>query len=122
SSSRRCGRTRGTGARCSHRTRRVSSRRSRSAEGTTMTLTTKLALGAAAALLIGVTTATADYHTHPELKPSSRSGQALQKNPLPDPGHIEARENYSSDCQPPYWDLPATEQHHVLVLAASVRI
>src|SRR5438876_11024418 len=118
SSSRRDGRTRGTGARCSRRTRRVFSRRSRSAEGTIMTLTTTMKLGAAATLLVGVTTATADYHTHPELKPSSRCGTALQKNPLPNPGNIESLENYTTDCQPLYWDLPATVQLHVPVRAA----
>ena len=87
-----------------------------------MTLTTKLALGAAATLLIGVTTATADYHTHPELKPSSRCGAALQKNPLPDPGNIESLENYTTDCQPLYWDLPATVQLHVPVRAEYDRV
>src|SRR2546425_531112 len=83
-----------------------------------MTLTTRMTLGAAATLLIGVTTATADYHNHPELKPSSRCGTALQKNPLPNPGNIDSLENYTTDCQPLYWDLPATVQLHVPVRAA----
>src|SRR5439155_76066 len=77
-----------------------------------------MTLGATATLLIGVTTATADYHTHPELKPSSRCGTALQKNPLPNPGNIESLENYTTDCQPLYWDLPATVQLHAPVRAA----
>ena len=84
-----------------------------------MTLTTTMKVGAAvAALLIGVTTVRADYHTHPELKPSNRCGTALQKNPLPNPGNIESLENYTTDCQPLYWDLPATVQLHVPVRAA----
>src|SRR2546426_8370484 len=88
-----------------------------------MTRTTTMKLGAAAAtLLMGVTTATADYHTNPELKPSSRCGTALQKNPLPDPGNIESLENYTTDCQPLYWDLPATVQLHVPVRAEYDRI
>src|SRR2546427_10413397 len=87
-----------------------------------MPLTTMRRLGAAATLRMGVTTATADYHTHPELKPSSRCGTALQKNPLPDPGNIESLENYTTDCQPLYWDLPATVQLHVPVRAEYDRI
>src|SRR5438128_5584195 len=84
-----------------------------------MTRTTTMKLGAAAATpLMGVTTATADYHTNPELKPSSRCGTALQKNPLPNPGNIDSLENYTTDCQPLYWDLPATMQLHVPVRAA----
>src|SRR2546428_7641038 len=83
-----------------------------------MTLTTTMRLGAAASLLIGVTTVRADYHTNPELKPSSRCGTALQKNPLPNPGNIDSLENYTTDCQPLYWDLPATVQLHVPVRAA----
>src|SRR5437660_1533436 len=83
-----------------------------------MTLTTTMRLGAAATLLIGVTTSTADYHTNPELKPRRRYGTALQKNPLPNPGNIESLENYTTDCQPLYWDLPATVQLHVPVRAA----
>src|SRR5207249_7403774 len=120
SSSRRCARTPGTGERCSPRTRRVFSRESRSAEvgGTTMMRTRPMTLGATATLLIGVTTATADYHTHPELKPSSRCGTALQKNPLPNPGNIESLENYTTDCQPLYWDLTATVELHAPVRAA----
>src|SRR3989442_7346134 len=82
-----------------------------------MTLTARRTLGGAATLLIGVPTATADYHNHPELKPSSRCGTALQKNPLPNPGNIESLENYTTDCQPLYWDLPATVQLHVPVRA-----
>src|SRR5439155_211348 len=87
-------------------------------EGTTMTRTRPMTLVAAATLLIGVTTAMADYHTNPELKPSSRCGTALQKSPLPNPGNIESLENYTTDCQPLYWDLPATVQLHVPVRAA----
>src|SRR6266478_6459456 len=69
-----------------------------------MTRTTTMKLGAAAAtLLMGVTTATADYHTNPELKPSSRCGTALQKNPLPNPGNIDSLENCTTDCQPPLY-------------------
>src|SRR2546422_11167772 len=83
-----------------------------------MTLTTRMTLGAAATLLIGVTAAMADYHTNPELKPSSRCGTVLQKNPLPNPGNIESLENSPTDCQPLYWDLPATVQLHVPVRAA----
>src|SRR2546428_214489 len=83
-----------------------------------MTLTTTMRLGAAASLLIGVTTVRADYHTNPELKPSSRCGMALQKNPLPNPGNIDSLETYTTDCQPLYWDLPATVQLHVPVRAA----
>src|SRR2546426_8982373 len=83
-----------------------------------MTRTTTMKLGAAATLLIGVTTSTADYHTNPELKPSSRCGTALQKNPPPNPGNIESLETYPTDCQPLYWDLPATVQLHVPVRAA----
>src|SRR5207247_7563347 len=91
-------------------------------EGTTMTRTRPMTPGAAATLLIGLTTATADYHTNPELKPSSRCGTALQKNPLPDPGNIESLENYTTDCQPLYWDRPATVLLHVPVRAEYDRI
>jgi len=70
-----------------------------------MKRTAAIGAGAALAILFAGSIARADYDNHAELKPSLRCGAALLK-----PGKTLSDNvgDYTQDCQPLVWDLPAT--------------